>query len=196
MKSKNLHRAVVAIAALSLAITLRSQSRNVESHEVLLPDNAAIPLLEVHKHKKFPEKYAIVYAPISVALGRVRTAEFPVDKKWYNIVIQFDKPLPFHDMECMLGDTSVLLSTDDCGSKYSILQADWTVWESGHVVQAGSTKEKTACIFTNENIFSCIGDFGGEVGKKYVVQVHFTKDGTPLNVANPRLVVIKHEDIF
>jgi hypothetical protein len=30
----------------------------------------------------------------------------------------------------------------------------------------------------------------GESGKKYVVEVKFTKDGTPLNVANPHLIVI------
>jgi hypothetical protein len=194
MKSKIQSTVAVAITLLSLAITLRSQNPDPAPDEVLLPASAAIPVVEVHKNKKYPEKYAIVYAPVSLAVGRVRTAEIPVEKKWYNIMIQLDKPLPFHDMECMLGDSPVRLEA--CGSIHSLLRADWTVWESGRIVQQGSTGDNTACKFSSENIFACIGSFGGEAGKKYIVQVRFTKDGSPLNVANPRLIVIKHEDIF
>ena len=187
---------MAAISVLSLAVTLRSQSPNADPYEILLPDSAAIPLVEVHNHKKYPEKYAIVYAPISVGLGRVRTAEFPVEKKRYNILLQFDKPLPFDDMICLIGNPSVAFSLNHCSNTHPVLQADWTVWEGGHVVHAGSTEEQTGCKYTRANIFACIGAFVGEVGKKYVVQVHFTKDGTPLNVANPRLVVIKHDKFW
>ncbi len=34
-----------------------------------------------------------------------------------------------------------------------------------------------------------LGQFDGEANKKYVVEVKFIKDGTPLNKFNPRLVV-------
>ena len=39
-------------------------------------------------------------------------------------------------------------------------------------------------IFTKENIYKQIGSFPLKSGKNYVVQVHFTKDGSPLNIAN------------
>ena len=41
-----------------------------------------------------------------------------------------------------------------------------------------------------------MGSFGLQSGKKYVVQVHFTKDGTALNTANPHLIVIPHQDMY
>lgn len=194
MKSKNRFTVFSAIAVLSLDILLRSQTPSRAPEEALLPENTAIPVVELHKNKHYPEKSAIVDAPVSLAVGRVRTAEFPVVKKFYRIMIQLEKPLPFRDMECMLGTSLVL--PEDCGSARSVLRADWTVWESGHIVQWGSSPDDTACIFTKENFFACIGGFRGEANKKYVVQVHFTKDGTPLNVANPRLIVIKHGDMF
>jgi hypothetical protein len=34
-----------------------------------------------------------------------------------------------------------------------------------------------------------LGKFVGEANKKYVVEVKFTKDGTPLKDFNPRLIV-------
>ena len=43
-------------------------------------------------------------------------------------------------------------------------------------------------------MFKFLGSFVGELGKKYVVEVKFTKDGTPLNIANPHLIVIKHKE--
>jgi len=43
-------------------------------------------------------------------------------------------------------------------------------------------------------MFKFLGSFVVELGKKYVVEVKFTKDGTPLNIANPHLIVIKHKE--
>jgi hypothetical protein len=136
--------------------------------------------------------------PISLAAGRVRTPEFPVTKhsQWYDIMLQFEKPLPFGRMVCMVGVTSGPLDKKDCEKDDPIVRADWTVWEDRRIVEFGSIPDNCGCIFTNKNIFKQVGSFPLEAGEKYVVQVHFTKDGSPLNVANPHLIVIPHQDMW
>jgi hypothetical protein len=49
-------------------------------------------------------------------------------------------------------------------------------------------------MYTKENIFKFLGKFPALSGHKYVLEVKFTKDGTPLNVANPHLIVTKIGD--
>ena len=127
--------------------------------------------------KKYPQKYAAVYMPISLAAGRVRTPEFPVKKQsqWYDIMLQFEKPLPFGRMVCMVGVTSGPIDKKDCDNDDPIVRADWTVWEDGRIVEWGSIPDNCGCIFTNGNILKQVGSFAIEAGKNYVVQVHFTR---------------------
>ena len=165
--------------------------------EQLLPPSD-VPTMEPPNRKRFPQKYASVYMPVSLAAGRVRTPEFPVLKhsQWYDVMLQVEKPLPFLRMKCMVGATMGPRDTDHCDRDDPILRASWTVWEQEHIVQWGSIPDDCGCIFTNENIFKLIGSFPLDAGKKYVVQVHFTSDGTPLNVASPHLIVIPHKDMW
>jgi hypothetical protein len=165
--------------------------------EQLLPASSVAPFV-VSNPKKYPQKYAAVYMPISLAAGRVRTPEFPVEKhsQWYDIMLQVEKPLPFGRMVCLMGATSGPLDKKDCEKDDPIVQADWTVWEDGRIVEFGSIPDNCGCIFTGENIFKQVGSFPLEAGKNYVVQVHFTKDGSRLNVANPHLIVIPHQDMW
>jgi len=136
--------------------------------------------------------------PVSLAAGRVRTPEFPVKKhsQWYDIMLQVEKPLPFRRMECMVGATSDGLDKKDCEKDDPIVRAEWTVWEGGRIVEWGSMRDCCGSIFTKENIYKQIGSFPLEAGKNYVVQVHFTKDASLLNVANPHLIVIPHGDMW
>ena len=166
-------------------------------NEQLLP-SSDVPTNPPLNHKQYPQKYSSVYMPISLAYGRIRTPEFPVKKRtqWYDIMLQFEKPLPFRRMECMVGVTTSPLDKKDCENDDPIVRADWTVWEDGRIVEWGSIPDNCGCIFTNENIFKQVGSFPLEAGKKYVVQVHFTKDGSALNVANPHLIVIPHQDMW
>lgn len=175
----------------------RLRPRPQAPNEQLLPPSSVAPFV-VPNPKKYPQKYAAVYMPISLAAGRVRTPEFPVKKQsqWYDIMLQVEKPLPFRRMECMVGATSGGLDKKDCEKDDPIVRADWTVWEDGWIVEWGSTRDCCGSIFTKENIYKQIGSFPLETGKNYVVQVHFTKDGSPLNVANPHLIVIPHHDMW
>lgn len=172
-------------------------SRPKTPDEQFLPPGD-VPTIEQPDRKKYPQKYSSVYMPVSLAVGRVRTPEFPVEKhsQWYDIMLQVEKPLPFLRMQCMVGVTLGPLDAQYCDSDDPILRASWTVWEDEHIVEWGSIPEGCGCKFTNKNIFKLIGSFPLEAGKKYVVQVRFTKDGTSLNVANPHLIVIPHQDMW
>jgi hypothetical protein len=94
-------------------------------------------------------------------------------------------------MQCMMGVTSGPLESKDCSSNDPLLRADWTVWDGNHIVSSGSSTTKADDKYTDQYIFKFLGSFSGEAGKKYIVKVKFTKDGTPLNVANPHLIVVK-----
>jgi hypothetical protein len=135
--------------------------------------------------------------PVSLAEGRVRTPEFPVPKsQWYDIVLQVEEPLPPIRMRCMTGATLGPLDVRDCERNERVLRADWTVWEDGHIVYWGSIPDVDGGAWDAKNIFIQVGSFGLLAGKNYVVQMHFTKDGTALNVANPHLIVIPHKDMY
>ncbi len=94
-------------------------------------------------------------------------------------------------MICMMGVTHSPLESKSCTSEDPLLRADWIVWSEGQIVSSGSSTTKADDAFTKENIFKFLGKFPAEVGKKYVLEVKFTKDGTVLNVANPHLIVTK-----
>ncbi len=93
-----------------------------------------------------------------------------------------------------MGVTAGPLDSKGCGSNDPLLRADWTVWDSGHMVNDGASTTSAAAKFENKYIYKFLGSFAGEASKKYVVEVKFTRDGTPLNVANPHLIVTKHKD--
>jgi hypothetical protein len=127
-------------------------------------------------HKEHPYRYSILDMPVSLAAGTVRTPEFSVGGNWYWIMIQVEKPLPFMQMECMMG---VLpggpLYSKDCSSNDPLLRADWTVWDEGHLVFSGSSTTKADAKHTDKYIFKILGSFAGEAGKKYVMEVNFTR---------------------
>ena len=106
-------------------------------------------------------------------------------------MVQVEKPLPFEQMMCMMGVTSSPLDLKSCTSEDPLLRADWTVWSEGQIVSSGLSTTEADAAFTKENIFKFLGKFPAEVGKKYLLEVKFTKDGRPLNVAKPHLIVIK-----
>jgi len=109
-------------------------------------------------------------------------------------MIQVEKPFPFRQMQCMMGVTTSPLASKDCSTNDPLLRADWAVWDREHLVDRGSVPATCDCKFANKYMFKFLGSFVGELGKKYVVEVKFTKDGTPLNIANPHLIVIKHKE--
>jgi len=150
----------------------------------LLGPNALAGGPKVHKYRN-----SEIDMPVSVAVGTVRTPEFAVRHEAYFIMIQAEKRLPYVDMKCMMGLTAGPLETSEC-TKEPVLKVDWTVLDGEHIVAQGSNRTEADAEYTNEYMFKFLGKFMGESDKKYVVEVKFTKDGTPLNVTNPHLIVI------
>jgi hypothetical protein len=138
----------------------------------------------------FADKRAVIDMPVSLAVGTIRTPEFPVKHDSYLILIRAEKSLPFADMNCMMGLTSGPLSRYNC-NKEPLIQASWTVWDEERVVAQGSIQDKAgAGAWRNDALDRYLGTFNGQAKKKYVLEVKFTKDGTPLGVTNPHLIVL------
>jgi hypothetical protein len=151
-----------------------------------------VPGVFAGAHKEHPYRHSDVDMPVSLAVGTVRTPEFSAISQWYDIMVQVEEPLPFMQMKCMMGVVGGPLDLKYCSSNDPLLRADWTVLDSDHVVDKGTIPIRCACKFEGKYMYKFLGGFAGEAGKKYVVEVKFTKDGTPLNVANPHLIVIQH----
>jgi hypothetical protein len=150
-----------------------------------------VPFASAGGHKDHPYRHSVMDMPVSLAAGTVQTPEFPVASHGYWIMIQAEKPLPFKQMECMMGVTQGPLDSKNCSSNDPLLRADWTVWDGNHIVSSGSSTTAADAKYTTQYIFKFLGKFLGEAGKNYVVKVKFTRDGTPLNVANPHLIVTR-----
>ncbi len=127
--------------------------------------------------------------PVSLAEGTVRTPEFPVKRQAYLIMIRAEKRLPLADMNCMMGLTTGPLDSTNC-DKEPLLQADWTVWDNGQFVHRGKAHLRDGGGWAKDSIDKYLGNFVGKAKKKYVLEVKFMKDGSRLNVTNPRLIVM------
>jgi hypothetical protein len=133
----------------------------------------------------------VVNIPVTLEKGTIRSPEFTVKNKQYIIKLQADKTLPDGQLKCMLGIHHAS-QPDHCEMMgfHLAVEAEWTLYADGQPVAHGTVQGKDENgEFTNHNISRWIASFTGEKGKKYVLEFTFTKDGTALRVANPRLVV-------
>jgi hypothetical protein len=137
-----------------------------------------------------PYRHSVVDIPVSLAAGTVKTPEFNPVTSWYWIMLQVEKPLPFDKMICMMG-TPPGHPLEHCGRNDPLVRTHWVVWDGEEMVAQGSESNLCACQFTNDHIVKFLGKFPARSGRTYVATVTFTKDGTPLNVANPHLIIVK-----
>src|ERR1044071_10005159 len=89
-----------------------------------------VPTLSARTSKNHKCRYSEIDLPVSLAVGTVRTSEFPVIHEAYFIMIQAEKRLPFVDMRCMMGLEDGTLDFKDC-KKEPLIQAHWTVVVTG-----------------------------------------------------------------
>jgi hypothetical protein len=89
----------------------------------------------------------------------------------------------------MMGLTTGPLDSTNCDQE-PLLQADWTVWDNGRVVDHGSAHRRNGGSWAKNSIDKFLGHFVGEAKKKYVLEVTFAKDGSALNATNPHLIVM------
>ena len=133
-----------------------------------------------------------VNMPVSLAVGTVRTPEFLVKDTDYTIKIRVKRGLPLGQLECMMG-VREMGGHDHCAMYHwdTVLEVEWTVWDGENVVAQGTTHDKDSDLggVSDDTLDRNLGTFDGEANKKYVVEVRFTKDGTPLSEFKPRLIV-------
>lgn len=96
-------------------------------------------------------------------------------------MVQVEKPLPFNQMQCMMGVTTNPFESKNCTSDDPLLRAEWTVSENGKIVSSGSSTTKADDKYTKENIFKFLGKFPALTGKKYIVEVNFTNVSDSIN---------------
>jgi hypothetical protein len=132
----------------------------------------------------------LIDIPVSLAKGKVRTREFgSKQSETYLILIRAQRgPIPFADMNCMMGVSWGVTSSLSCNLN-PLLKADWWVYDTGQCVAAGAIIESGGGGTSNRDLDRYLGNFSGQAGHKYVLEVLFLADGTPLNVAKPHLVV-------
>ena len=135
-------------------------------------------------------RYSDVDMPVSLAVGTVRTPEFPTVSEAYFIMLQTEKPIPFNEMCCMMGLADGTDNYKLCG-KEPLLQVEWIVWDDRRMVSKGSSSGWGHGKYENKNIYKFLGQFLGEKGKHYSVEVKFTRDASALSAANPHLIVIR-----
>lgn len=139
---------------------------------------------------------ALVNIPISLAIGTIRTPEFSVKREPYMIVIAAKKgPIPFEELNCDMG-LELYLSSEKCNTM-PFLQADWAVWDGDTLVARGSIRNRSSSgAWAQDSIERWLGGFVGASKKKYLVRVKVIEDESPLNVAEPRLMIISTKESF
>jgi hypothetical protein len=144
--------------------------------------------------RSYPDNYFSKHADIDIAvslgLGTVRTPPFVAKDAPYSILIQAEKRLPFQELTCKMALAAGPLDLRRCGTLEPLVRADWRVLQSERVIASGWSSSDGEGRFEDTHVYKFLGSFMGEPGQSLVVEVTFTRDGTPLNVTNPKLIVV------
>ena len=137
-------------------------------------------------------KHEPIVMPVSLEEGTtVRTPEFVVKNIEYHIAVRVNRGrYTFNELTCMIGGNRNP-SKSHCAMFHFdlVLEAEWKVLDGEHVVAQGTATGFGDMAWSDSFMDRYLGEFTGDANKKYVVEVKFTKDGTPLKDLNPRLVV-------
>jgi hypothetical protein len=134
-----------------------------------------------------------VEMPVSMAIGHVRTHDFKVNvNASYEIEIEVQKAIPFETLSCLLGTTMGRTSTDleECPDRPSVVKASWTLTGDGQTIAHGSSDDYRSGAWMNGSIARELGNFQGQSGRRYVLDVNVLADGSSLMRGNPRLEVL------
>ena len=132
---------------------------------------------------------ANINLPVSLAMCSFRTPDFLAVREPYFIMLQAGKALPFDRLTCMMGLTQPR-ELQRCSSVDPVLRAEWIVREGAQIVREGTSSRTSDGMFTNDYVIKFLGEFMGEAGKRYSVEVRFTSDVSLLNATNPHLIVV------
>jgi hypothetical protein len=133
--------------------------------------------------------------PISLAAGTVRTPEFAVKRKYYNILVVAKWLIPPDELKCRMGLKGTPV---DAPCRWEpLLETRWRVLDGDRIVAEGVDEGVTPVgDADNDSLSRRIAYFKGEARRKYVVELSFIKDAGVLNVTQPRLIVETPEFSF
>jgi hypothetical protein len=128
--------------------------------------------------------------PISLSQGsHYSTGELPVNlNARYGILIYMDNNIPSEKLQCTTLGTPEI--SQHCKTPYA-LSIRWTVFGAGKTVQGNSDEavEFRGSSPGTEGTDSYIGEFHGQQGQHYRVDIDVLSDTSSLNVTNPRLYI-------
>lgn len=90
----------------------------------------------------------------------------------------------------------VVPPTQECRAQ-AVIEADWKVLDGDRVIakgHAGGISDEFEA--GQDYIARYIGQFQGQSKHKYILELTFTKDGSSLDVTNPRLIISPPEFSF
>jgi hypothetical protein len=100
-------------------------------------------------------------------------------------MLEFDRKIDFDRMDCLLG-----LAFGDalkkCNEIPEVLDLKWSVTSDDYVVASGAPMRAGSY---SDTIARILGDFEAQKGRDYRVNLTLLRDGSELDIANPRLVV-------
>jgi hypothetical protein len=139
-----------------------------------------------------------VNIPILMTVGHVRTREFKLNVDMpYAIDIEVQKTIPVETLNCLLGTRVVEGGTfEDCPDRPPVVKASWSLTSDGQTVAKGSSDDYRSADWMRDYISREIGNFQGQSGRLYVLDVNVIVDGNALALGKPRLKVEAHPDPF
>lgn len=128
-----------------------------------------------------------VSVPISLAAGQSISSSFKLNfDGLYLIEIEAEKLIPPDALGCLMG---VEADARLCRDILPAIGAAWTLSSNGRELRRGSTTELHLAPVHADGVVRVIGEFQGQAGQEYKLQVTFTTDGSALTASHPRLKV-------
>jgi hypothetical protein len=136
---------------------------------------------------KKTRNFVPVNTAISLAAGQTISSEFKLNfDGLYLIEIQAQKTLPPGALDCRMGLEASLAR---CKDTPPALAANWILSSHGQEIRKGSSGDEHGAMVEPETVSRAIGEFQGQAGQEYKLQVTSNGDGSPLAPASPRLKV-------
>jgi hypothetical protein len=133
-------------------------------------------------------QWVSVDMPITLSPGRVATREFRVNvDALYDIEIEVQKKIPFDTLNCLLGIS--INAGSKCQDTPSVVEATWTLFSGDQITARGTSSGSDGAVRGGLSISRGLGDFHGDNGRRYILELKFLKDGSRLAVCDPHLKV-------
>lgn len=125
--------------------------------------------------------------PVSLIAGHTVTREFRLNLDGlYLIEFGVEKTILLETLRCLMGEEP---DAAQCKGIVPALGASWVLSQDGQEVRRGNSLESYSAPATSDRVVHVIGEFPGQAGKDYRLQVTITTDGRSLEFAHPRLRV-------